>query len=765
MKVQVTVDNRIRIDLREWRDDPGMSGVLELLKQDFTHVNPQREMLRRIGKPHWGEPKTIETWHQDDEQLSLPRGGMDRVRRRLEEAGLARRVVDDRERGDPAGEDLPDHRLQLYPYQEKAVQAALRQECGIIRAPTGCLTGDTIVTINRAGKSGTMRLDHVVHMFNGGGAAMARGNGLGRPWRTEIPTFVRAPFPDGTVHLARVTGAWVRGSKPVYRVSLAGGWRLNATACHRFMTPSGWRRLDDLSIGDQVLVDVGMGGAEHKRKPWYKLRTLREHPYAGRRGVKPEKGGWTVPVHRLVAEARENGMELEEFVESVRRTYHDLTPLKFLDPKVWVVHHRDHNPHNNAPENLEVMTHEEHRRQHRGEHLRNIASRLAPRALLAVEYQGERETYDLTVERTEAFVANGIAVHNSGKTCVGFALVGRIKVATLIIVYNTGLFDQWVKRAQKELGMRAEDIGCIRGSKFKLRPLTIAMQQSINARGVDEKLASYFGMVIVDEVQRAAARTMFGAVDPFAARYRFGISADQRRKDKKEFLTQDLFGGVIEDIKRSDLIKSGHVLDVQVRVVPTDFSAPWYGMASEDEPDLELDTVRLTAEIADDVGRNELVLAAVMNEVEDEQVLVFSHRREHCLVIDRRLVMMGVRTGFLIGGEDYRQEFVKSVAGVEQGSIRVGVGTYQAVGQAIDLPGVSVGVAATPIAANRQVFNQVRGRLCRVAAGKKSARLYYLWDKQVFGRRHLENLVQWNADVVVQENGSWVPAREYLKSL
>ncbi len=489
MKVQVAVDNRIRVDLREWRDDPGMSGVLELLKQDFTHVNPQREMLRRIGKPHWGEPKTIETWHQDDEQLSLPRGGMDRVRRRLEEAGLARRVVDDRERGDPAGEDLPDHRLQLYPYQEKAVQAALRQECGIIRAPTG-----------------------------------------------------------------------------------------------------------------------------------------------------------------------------------------------------------------------------------------------------------------------------------SGKTCVGFALVGRIKVATLIIVYNTGLFDQWVKRAQKELGMRAEDIGCIRGSKFKLRPLTIAMQQSINARGVDEKLASYFGMVIVDEVQRAAARTMFDAVDPFAARYRFGISADQRRKDKKEFLTQDLFGGVIEDIKRSDLIKSGHVLDVQVRVVPTDFSAPWYGMASEDEPDLELDTVRLTAEIADDVGRNELVLAAVMNEVEDEQVLVFSHRREHCLVIDRRLVMMGVRTGFLIGGEDYRQEFVKSVAGVEQGSIRVGVGTYQAVGQAIDLPGVSVGVAATPIAANRQVFNQVRGRLCRVAAGKKSARLYYLYDRHVFGRKHLENLVQWNADVVVQEGGVWVPAREYLKN-
>ena len=100
---------------------------------------------------------------------------MDRVRRRLEEAGFARRVVDDRERGDPAGEDLPDHRLQLYPYQEKAVQAALRQECGIIRAPTGCLTGDTLVTINRAGKGGKMRLDHVVHMFERGRCTSGEG--------------------------------------------------------------------------------------------------------------------------------------------------------------------------------------------------------------------------------------------------------------------------------------------------------------------------------------------------------------------------------------------------------------------------------------------------------------------------------------------------------------------------------------------------------------------------------------------------------------
>jgi hypothetical protein len=125
-----------------------------------------------------------------------------------------------------------------------------------------------------------------------------------------------------------------------------------------------------------------------------------------------------------------------------------------------------------------------------------------------------------------------------------------------------------------------------------------------------------------------------------------------------------------------------------------------------------------------------------------------------------------VKTGFLIGGEDYRVEFRKTVAGVEGGTTRVGVGTFQAVGQALDLPTVSIGVCATPIASNRQVFNQVRGRLCRTLVGKKGARLFYPWDRHVFGRKHLENIVAWNSDVVVcDQDGEWVDGREYLKGL
>lgn len=381
----------------------------------------------------------------------------------------------------------------------------------------------------------------------------------------------------------------------------------------------------------------------------------------------------------------------------------------------------------------------------------------------------------------EPMVATAIATENCliraptgcGKTTAAFAIAARLKMPMLVMVRTAGLFEQWVTRAKRELDLDEVDVGTIAGKKRRLKPLTIAMQQTLFAQGIDDEIKSYFSIVLVDEVQNSAAETVYAIVDQMPCRIRIGVSDDERRKDKLDFLIYDLFGEVAHEVDRDQLVAAGHVLDVEVRLVPTEFDAPWYGVQEpqvaefggempKDVPKKDVDVARLHAEMMGDARREALVHRVLDEELRaGSRIAVFSHRREHCLAIDRYLVARQVPTGFLLGGRENKKEFRRTVARLTDGEARVGVGTYQALGTGIDLPALNVGVGATPILGNKQFFRQVRGRLCRPQEGKR-ARMYLLWDYRLFPR-HLDNAIAWSRTVRVLHDGRWVDAREYRR--
>ncbi|GAC1475758.1 MAG: hypothetical protein PVSMB8_00830 [Vulcanimicrobiaceae bacterium] len=355
-----------------------------------------------------------------------------------------------------------------------------------------------------------------------------------------------------------------------------------------------------------------------------------------------------------------------------------------------------------------------------------------------------------------------------GKTCAAFALAAEVETPTLVIVWAAPLFDQWIERIEREFELPRANIGTIRGGKWNLQPLTVAMQQTL-ASAFDkedsraEQARRYFGAIVFDEVHRAAAATCFASVDPFPARFRLGVSDDERRKDGKDFLINDLFGDVAIEVTREELVAEGYILDVEVRIVPTSFRADWYGMPDEDDDPNEearhVDFNRLLEEMAADEARTALLLDTMLAEIADgRQVLVFCHRREMCRQIDRELVKRGVRTGFLMGGPENQTEYRRTIDGLKAGKIQAGVGTIQALGQGIDLPRVGVGIVATPIAGNRTTVRQVWGRLCRTMVGKTDARLYCLWDRFVY-EQHAGNLARWNARCVIKHGERWEAAK------
>lgn len=345
----------------------------------------------------------------------------------------------------------------------------------------------------------------------------------------------------------------------------------------------------------------------------------------------------------------------------------------------------------------------------------------------------------------------------SGKTYMALATLPRLGQRSLVIVRDTNLMKQWMDRAETSLNFRRRAIGVVGAGKKTIGDhLTVALQQTLYSKSFPlDEFAQQFGAVIIDEVHDTAARTVNETVNAFPARARLGFSADESRRDRKQFLIHDSFGEVIYSVEKRQLEKQGDVVPVIVRLVPTEFRADWY---SEAEP-AERDFTRLIGEMSQDDARNELIRQVVLELVEAKRIpaLVFTHRREHAKQLaERDIPADGIPTGLLLGGDDV--SFNEAKRALLSGALKVAVGTFKACGQGIDIPNVMAGVCATPLGANRQFFGQVRGRICRVVPGKTVGHLYYLWDRHVFpdaGR----NIFSWNdglVEVFDRRRKSWV---------
>ncbi len=352
----------------------------------------------------------------------------------------------------------------------------------------------------------------------------------------------------------------------------------------------------------------------------------------------------------------------------------------------------------------------------------------------------------------------------AGKTSALIALAAETGLSTLVVVHSNALADQWRKRLVADLGLRPKQIGAVGGGKLDLRPVTVGIHMSVKKAAKREEFRRYFGCVVGDEQHLIPAASYYAAIDQMPARYRFAASADTKRKDGKEFLLRDLFGEVAVDVDRNELVDTGRIVDVELRIVPTGFRAPWYGLSESSGDDRHVDMTRLVTEMAANHARNEIIVDATEGEAASgEQVLVMAHLREHVMRLGQMLSARGFAVGYLLGGKDSRAEFNRTIEGIESGRVRIGVGTYKALGTGVDLPSIGAVVAATPITSNKQFFGQVRGRAARPTAGKSSARMFVVFDPHVFPA-HAKKLAGWAKTSRVLEHGRWADARQWARS-
>jgi superfamily I DNA/RNA helicase len=69
----------------------------------------------------------------------------------------------------------------------------------------------------------------------------------------ELPDVVSYNENTKTFELKKIKKVWCTGKKDIYYVVLNGKRKIKSTVNHRFLTSSGWKRLDELIVGDNIL--------------------------------------------------------------------------------------------------------------------------------------------------------------------------------------------------------------------------------------------------------------------------------------------------------------------------------------------------------------------------------------------------------------------------------------------------------------------------------------------------------------------------------
>lgn len=261
-----------------------------------------------------------------------------------------------------------------------------------------------------------LRLDQFYFRFN----RISNKSLLSGPdWPAGTKTHLKSLFPDGSVRYNEVLAVYDSGFRELVKLCFENGSHLYLTPDHPIATPSGeFLPAESFSEGDFVLAQGSLkarahGGKNTKHRPLRIIVNTRFHPG-------PEK--WVngcryvrVPRARLVVEATMNRISYEEFVQALKKDPLKSEVFAYL-PQELDVHHKDENPLNDSFDNLEVLTHSGHALEHsKVENLKMDWTRELK--IIGIAKGGVERTFDIQMASpANNFVANGVIVHNTGKT-------------------------------------------------------------------------------------------------------------------------------------------------------------------------------------------------------------------------------------------------------------------------------------------------------------------------------------------------------------
>ncbi len=206
---------------------------------------------------------------------------------------------------------------------------------------------------------------------------------------------------DNRVRLDNIVDIVYNGKKSCYRLTGSDGKFVEATKDHRFLTPHGWKTVEEIKPGDLMF----MAGKPEKCENKYNFYKQAQ-PLNSAKGV---MGFQKRPLGHSVAFK----MARKEMLQA-----HDNTCMRCgKKHQRMETAHLDGDRENNARENLMNMCPGCHKRHDYASGRKKVFSKGLPLIQIFVvskEFVGEKDTYDIEMEsETHNFIANGFVSHNS----------------------------------------------------------------------------------------------------------------------------------------------------------------------------------------------------------------------------------------------------------------------------------------------------------------------------------------------------------------
>lgn len=357
-------------------------------------------------------------------------------------------------------------------HQEEAINLALQFSSYMFAHDMGCIDGNAIINMNRASVGRKIKLRDLYNLFHA--------------TNSKFPINAKALCND-ILKQHRIKNVIHKGFRKTIKITTKLGKSLILTSDHEIAMPNktwGCPKIGNTILTNGAILYVECG----KKEAIYKDQTLcssciRKGLRNGRyvRGKLIDKDGYV----------RTSGKHSHPRSNPAGQVYeHILIMEKHLGRFVAtdeIIHHIDKNKSNNTIKNLQLMTHKDHCIIH--EFYKNMDGGISgtggkikfiPKedVIISIKDAGIKEVYDIIMDDPHRnFVANGIIVHNCGKSFEAIEVANRIEARKILIKCPKSVMDVWPEQFQKHSRKKWRLLVLNKGSvKKKAEILTKALE-------------------------------------------------------------------------------------------------------------------------------------------------------------------------------------------------------------------------------------------------------------------------------------------------